>query len=158
MQLHKWSSNHPDLLESVSKPENYTFDRINERRALRLYWKAHDDTFTFSVSFSEQTQVTMTNVLSDIGRIFDTLGLLGPVMTKSKIFLQRLWRLPIDWDKTQPKAELEVWLQFRESLTAINNVSIVRHILTNNPVQIKICCFADASEKAYSAYVVSSNS
>lgn len=63
MQLHKWSSNHPKLMESVCKPENYTFDGMCENNVLGFFWKAHDDTFTFSVSFSEQTKGTKRSVL-----------------------------------------------------------------------------------------------
>lgn len=82
-------------------------------------------------------------------------------MTKAKIFLQRLWRLQIDWGEALSKAKLDNWLPFQELLRAMNDVSVVRHtILTNSSLQIKICGFAGASEKAYGValYVVSSNS
>lgn len=59
---------------------------------------------TFSVTFSEKTQETKINVLSNISRIFDPLGLLCPV------FLQRMWQLRINWDETLLKAEHDAWL------------------------------------------------
>lgn len=107
IQVHKRSSNHPELMGPVCKSENYTFDKMSETKALGFYWKAHYNTFTFSVSFSDQTKVTKRSVLSNIDRIFDPLGLLGPVLTMANIFLQRLWRVNIDSDETLPKAELE---------------------------------------------------
>ncbi|GFX18756.1 uncharacterized protein TNCV_3019141 [Trichonephila clavipes] len=36
-------------------------------------------------------------VLSTIARLFDPLGLLGPVVARAKIFMQSLWSLKIDW-------------------------------------------------------------
>lgn len=55
---------------------------------------------------------------------------------------------------------LEDCLRFRESLRSINTESVPIYIFTNNPVQFKICGFADASEKAYGValYVVSLHS
>lgn len=96
-------------------------------------------------------------MLSNIARTFDTLGLLVSVLTKAEIVPQRL---QIKWDETLPNAEHGNWLQFQESLRDIDKVSASRYILTNNLVQIKICGYADASEKAYGVtlYVVSSNS
>lgn len=54
---------------------------------------------TFSVTLSETTQETKINVLSNIARIFDPLGLLCPV------FLHRMLQIRIDWDETLLKAE-----------------------------------------------------
>lgn len=84
MQVYKWFS------KSVCKSGHYTFEKINETKVLGLFWKAHGVTFTFSVSFSDQTKVRKRNVLSNIACRFDNLGLLDSVVTKAKIFVQRL--------------------------------------------------------------------
>lgn len=61
---------------------------------------------TFSVTLSEKNQETKINVLSNIARIFDTLGLLCPV------FLNRMLQLRIDLDETLLKAEYDAWVSF----------------------------------------------
>lgn len=157
MQLHKWSSNHPDLMTSVSNPEHYDFDQQSQTKVLGLQWKSTDDTFSFSLSCNQQHPVTKRNVLSTIARIFDPLGLLGPIITKAKVFLQRLWRLQIDWDKELPDKESHEWLEFVESLRkTVNNIRVDRYVLSENATKSAIFGFADASENAYGAvlYVV----
>ncbi|GFV09481.1 transposable element Tcb2 transposase [Trichonephila clavipes] len=42
---------------------------------------------------------TERSVLLIIARLFDPLGLLGPVITRAKLFMQQLWTLQIDWSE-----------------------------------------------------------
>ncbi|GBN73535.1 hypothetical protein AVEN_119865-1 [Araneus ventricosus] len=58
---------------------------------LGMAWKSNEDQFIFTVSVKEQIVYTKRDVLSTIAKFFDPLGLLGPVICKAKIFLQRLW-------------------------------------------------------------------
>ncbi|GFV31659.1 uncharacterized protein TNCV_692331 [Trichonephila clavipes] len=50
-------------------------------------------------------------VLSTIARLFDPLGLLGPVVARAKIFMQSLWRLKIDWIDELPSERAKEWHQ-----------------------------------------------
>ncbi|GFV71184.1 uncharacterized protein TNCV_410671 [Trichonephila clavipes] len=43
-----------------------------------------------------------TDVLSTIAKIFDPVGLMTPVISKAKIFLQRLWRSKLEWNDLLP--------------------------------------------------------
>ena len=78
------------------------------------------------------------------------------MLLKKKKILQNLWRLHIDWDQLLPEKEADEWLQFCESLKAINDINVERHMILPNQVSILLVGFSDASEKAYGAalYVI----
>ncbi|GFV22864.1 uncharacterized protein TNCV_2220751, partial [Trichonephila clavipes] len=89
------------------------------------------------------------DVSSTIAKIFDPVGLIAPVISKAKIFLQRLWRSKLEWNDLLPAEEYREWQQFLVSLENINNIEIPRRILVAFPEVIEIHGFADASERCY---------
>ncbi|GFW23538.1 uncharacterized protein TNCV_3806351 [Trichonephila clavipes] len=124
MELHKLFANHEKL--SPGLEQNYNFATLTE---------------------------TKTDVLSTIAKIFDPVGLMTPVISKAKIFLQRLWRSKLEWNDLLPAEEYREWQQFLVSLQNINNIEIPRRILVAFPEVIEIHGFADASEWCYGAAV-----
>ncbi|GFW13935.1 uncharacterized protein TNCV_4700701 [Trichonephila clavipes] len=124
MELHKLCANHEKL--SPDPEQNYNFSTLTE---------------------------TKTDVLSTIAKIFDPVGLMAPVISKAKIFLQRLWRSKLEWNDLLPAEEYREWQQFLVSLENINNIEIPRRILVAFPEVIEIHGFADASERCYGAAV-----
>ncbi|GFY04618.1 hypothetical protein TNCV_4417011 [Trichonephila clavipes] len=58
-----------------------------------MIWNPKLDCFLFRIEQQRPTSFTKRMVLSTIARIFDPLGLLGPIITWAKIFMQRLWLL-----------------------------------------------------------------
>ncbi|GBM69371.1 hypothetical protein AVEN_272189-1 [Araneus ventricosus] len=90
---------------------------------------------------------------STIARLFDPLGFLGPVISKAKIFLQRLWLLQIDWSQKLPSDIAQEWSSFIASLSYVKNIKIPRFVLRPNPKEIILHGFSDASEKAYGAVI-----
>ncbi|GFX50088.1 integrase catalytic domain-containing protein [Trichonephila clavipes] len=78
---------------------------------------------------------------------------MAPVISKAKIFLQRLWRSKLEWNDLLPAEEYREWQQFLESLENISNIQIPRRILVAFPEVIEIHGFADASERCYGAAV-----
>ncbi|GFX30397.1 uncharacterized protein TNCV_3460481 [Trichonephila clavipes] len=120
MELHKLCANHEKL--SPDPEQNYNFATLTE---------------------------TKTDVLSTIAKIFDPVGLMAPVISKAKIFLQRLWRSKLEWNDLLPADEYREWQQFLVSLENINNIEIPRRILVTFPEVTEIHGFADASERCY---------
>ncbi|GFT95151.1 uncharacterized protein TNCV_2731391 [Trichonephila clavipes] len=96
---------------------------------------------------------TKRDVLSTIARIYDPLGLLGPVVAKAKIVLQNLWMLKIDWTDLLPDTINREWRQFVESLQVVNDININRCIVVEQPEVIELHGFSDASQSAYGAVV-----
>ncbi|XP_035206959.1 uncharacterized protein LOC118181853 [Stegodyphus dumicola] len=87
-QMYKWCSNNLEL--AVNVYDEYTFQCTNEVSAFGVSWKADKDCFNFKVKLENECEITKRQVLSTITRIFDPLGLLGPMIAKAKIFLQSM--------------------------------------------------------------------
>ncbi|XP_055941639.1 uncharacterized protein LOC129971687 [Argiope bruennichi] len=144
MELHKWSSNNPVLLQKVpTSDREYNFDNPNSAtlKTLGLQFNPKKDTFSFSVQkiVSPATKRTM---LSDISRLFDPLGLLGPWIIRAKMFLQKLYILRIDWDDEVPIHLNREWEKFSSELI----------------LKVDLIGFGDASKNAYGCAVYTRSS
>ncbi|GFW97347.1 integrase catalytic domain-containing protein [Trichonephila clavipes] len=125
----------------------------SEIKVLGIYWNPKHDCFSFRVKIDLHELNTKRDVLSTIARIYDPLGLLGPVVAKAKIFLQKLWMLKIDWTDLLPDTINREWRQFVESLQVVNDININRCIVVEQPEVIELHGFSDASQSAYGAVV-----
>ncbi|GFS81735.1 uncharacterized protein TNCV_2706761 [Trichonephila clavipes] len=126
-----------------------------ETKNLGLLWKSHSDSFAFKISpmtsNCDNLIVTKKSVISTIARIFDPLGLIGPVITRAKILLQSLWQLKLDWNDPLPSNLLSYWKSFIESLESINCLDIPRYCLQDKSIRTELHGFSDSSEKVYCA-------
>ncbi|GFU49820.1 uncharacterized protein TNCV_1190161 [Trichonephila clavipes] len=151
MELHKLCANHEKL--SPDPEQNYNFATLTETKTLGVSWKPNLDCLLIKVKVCLDSSYTKRDVLSTIAKIFDPVGLMAPVISKPKIFLQRLWRSKLEWNDLLPAEEYREWQQFLVSLENINNIEILRRILVAFPEVIEIHGFADASERCYFAAV-----
>ncbi|GFY12920.1 uncharacterized protein TNCV_3074801 [Trichonephila clavipes] len=151
MELHKLCANHEKL--SPDHEQNYNLASLTETKTFRVSWKPNLDGFLIKVKVCLDRSYTKRDVLSTIAKIFDPVGLMAPVISKAKIFLQRLWRSKLEWNDLLPAEEYREWQQFLVSLENINNIEIPRRILVAFPEVIEIHGFADASERCYGAAV-----
>ncbi|GFX35373.1 uncharacterized protein TNCV_101801 [Trichonephila clavipes] len=151
IELHKLCANHEKL--SPDPEQNYNFATLTETKTLGVSWKPNLDCFLIKVNVCLDSSYTKRDVLSTIAKIFDPVGLMAPVISKAKIFLQRLWRSKLEWNDLLPAEEYREWQQFLVSLENINNIEIPRRILVAFPEVIEIHGFADASERCYGAAV-----
>ncbi|GFW49575.1 uncharacterized protein TNCV_2843561 [Trichonephila clavipes] len=151
MELHKLCANHEKL--SPGPEQNYNFATLTETKTLGVSWKPNLDCFLIKVKVCLDSSYTKRDVLSTIAKIFDPVGLMAPVISKAKIFLQRLWRSKLEWNDLLPAEEYREWQQFLVSLENINNIEIPRRILVAFPEVTEIHGFADASERCYGAAV-----
>ncbi|GFW66194.1 integrase catalytic domain-containing protein [Trichonephila clavipes] len=150
MHLHKWCGN---LTEITSNLQEYAFLEYEETKALGIIWNPKFDCFLFRIEQQRPTSFTKRMVLSTIAKIFDPLGLLGPIITWAKIFMQRLWLLELGWSDELPFKEQKEWRRFIDSLKAVNNISIDRCIVIHTAESIELHAFSDASEKAYGSSI-----
>ncbi|GFW03618.1 uncharacterized protein TNCV_3988371 [Trichonephila clavipes] len=151
MELHKLCANHEKL--SPDPEQYYKFATLTETKTLGVSWKPNLDCFLIKVKVCLDSSYTKRDVLSTIAKIFDPVALMAPVISKAKIFLQRLWRSKLEWNDLLPAEEYREWQQFLVSLENINNIEIPRRILVAFPEVIEIHGFADASERCYGAAV-----
>ena len=160
--LRKWSSNDPSVLEKIPEDlrdsrEVHTFSEANQySKTLGTEWNVATDEFRLSLSKPPSVDVmTKRNVVSDVAKVFDALGLFSPVTVKMKILLQRLWETKLDWDDPVPDNLLEVWSQWRMELPSLSTIHVPR---CYSPVGFSVSSmqlhgFSDASEEAYAAVV-----
>ena len=92
--------------------------------------------------------LTKRSILSAIARLYDPLGLIGPVITITKIFMQQLWKLDLQWDESLPQHFLTSWLSYTANFNSISHFTFPRYVLI--PVgKIEIHAFCDAILSAY---------
>ncbi|XP_076301932.1 uncharacterized protein LOC143220080 [Lasioglossum baleicum] len=120
-------------------------------KTLGVSWNAQHDTIRYSVKPTVTHEVTKRNILSSIAKIYDPLGLLGPITIVSKILMQRLWSLKITWDESLPISIYTEWKQFEEDLQLLHDIEFNRLVKLKDAKQIELHGFCDASEKAYGA-------
>ena len=98
-------------------------------------------------------QVTKRSILSQVAKLFDPLGLLGPVVIKAKIIIQLLWKAGVSWDSSVPLSIHTMWTEYKEQLLLSSKGRFDRLILAPNYSKIQMHGFSDASEKAYGACI-----
>ncbi|XP_062535472.1 uncharacterized protein LOC134204708 [Armigeres subalbatus] len=172
-ELRKWASSVEEVLEGVP-PEHRALktsvdlDRDECIKSLGLHWEPATDQLRYKIDLpsSNDTQLTKRIALSPNCSYFYPPGLVGPVITTAKLFMQALWTLKANdgniwgWDQELPPTYKERWFNYMSQLPYLNDLRIERYILCSNPSSIQLHFFSDASENAYGAccYIRSSNS
>ncbi|GFX60305.1 integrase catalytic domain-containing protein [Trichonephila clavipes] len=154
MELHKWSASNPLLLpDSMCQVKDLSYSSSTETKILGLLWKPHPDSFAFKISSltsnCDNLIVPKKSVISTIARIFDPLGLIGPVITRAKILPQALRQLKLDWNDPFPSNLVSYWKSFIDALESINCLDIPRYCLQDKSIRTELHGFSDSSEKAY---------
>ncbi|XP_025997552.2 uncharacterized protein LOC105197924 [Solenopsis invicta] len=142
-ELHKWNTN---VVDTKEKDPN---------KRTRIRWNPSSDAFHYEVeSRDHEKRTTKRTMLSQICKLFDPLGLVGPIITLAKILMQKLWSLGLDWDESVPMSIYKEWHQLKSQLNLLNRLKIPRAIMIGNTgTRIQLHGFCDASEKAYGACV-----
>ncbi|CAK9829641.1 hypothetical protein ANTRET_LOCUS6944, partial [Anthophora retusa] len=90
--LRKWASNNPQISahrenEIDNRIEFKTADR--DPKILDLLWSSQADELHYATKNPSFDKITKRRILSEVAQIFDPLGLLGPIITKAKLFIGR---------------------------------------------------------------------
>ncbi|XP_039309090.1 uncharacterized protein LOC105201565 [Solenopsis invicta] len=159
-KVHKWHSNVTGAVHNLSKNENQaTVDlKLNDVvRTLGLVWEPSTDVFLFTIRFNKQVR-SKRELLSEISKLFDPLGLLGPVITLAKLLMQETWKIEINWDSELPASTLSKWEKLQSELSNSPILRIPRRISSQHVSQNLILYgFCDASQDAYGACVYVKN-
>ena len=96
------------------------------------------------------------NLVSLIGKFYDLLGFISPVIICFKIFFQKLCQCNCDWDEVIPEELEGEWKLLVSDLKMASPLSLPRSYffeLTDPSVTATLCGFCDTSTKAYAAVV-----
>ena len=155
--IRQWASNNPRILDGVSEGDlnaKLSLSNEGELKTLGVSWNAKDDTICYTVNpISIGTKVTKRTVLSDIAKIFDPLGLLGPVILYAKSIMQLLWKRKLDWNESLPQDLYSIWYDFVTQLNLLNGLKFSRMVLLNDYIRFELHGFCDASETGYGACI-----
>jgi len=118
-KLRKWCANHPSLLnnlppEDLGEIHKFTHERNNSStKSLGTYWQPRDDEIHYTMRlFNDTNTWAKRSMVSEMARLFDTLGLIGPVVVQAKILVRELWREKIDWDTKLQDDHHKKWVNY----------------------------------------------
>ncbi|XP_043064469.1 uncharacterized protein LOC122320341 [Drosophila ficusphila] len=121
-----------DVRDQIPDLEKETFLKSDDSsdKTLGLAWDPVADVSRFSFSpIQVSPKPCKRLVLSTIARIYDPLGLIGPVVAKAKIFLQQVWREKLEWDESFPQALNTSWLKLSSDMGRTHQMEILRRAL-----------------------------
>lgn len=148
-EMAKWRTNGATNAEIEFKDEE-------AKAVLGLFWNTKTDQFFYKAKgegFANPEQWTKRKLLSRIGRLYDPLGFLGPVIIRGKLFIQQLWINKADWDEALPPPLEEKWKEYNNELTELTQIRVDRWFKTQKTSEIQLHGFCDASELAYGAVI-----
>ncbi|XP_037915078.1 uncharacterized protein LOC119653989 [Hermetia illucens] len=135
----KWKSSHPSFCKvnssNLSSNTSHQFDES-------------------TCHTSQTSAITKRIILSETASLFDSVGLISPVIVRAKILMQDLWLEKIGWDDPLTPQITHRWKTFRSELIDLASLKIPRWLnLTSDPSHVEIHEFSDASQTTMAAAV-----
>ena len=131
-----------------------------DQKVLGVKWNVSADCIVFSVQeiadVAEKEEPTKRRVTSIVGKFYDPLGFLSPVIIKFKVFFKELCEDCIEWDEELSGDILQKWQSLIKSLKEAPTFSIPRFYLQDIDIEgatLSLHGFCDASKEAYAAVV-----
>ena len=158
--IHKFISNDENVTKKVQLLDddyvcNKTSFEKNVHDVLGLSWDYTNDKLLVKLGeiVDQVSDVTKRDVLRIIAKIYDPLGLCGPVTIKGKMIFQEFCRRNITWDEKSPDDLLEQWLRWIADLKSAQTFTIPRCYESRKVIKSSLIGFCDGSTKAYDATV-----
>ena len=137
--------------------QHASFDKVDVQdkvvKVLGMKWDTVSDRYLFSTGFKWDGKFTKTSVLSFACKVFDPLGLLAPITTRNKVFMQQLWLSKLKWNdsfQSLREGELSEKWQHLVSETHVGiQLTAPRRVITDGSFEIHV--FSDASQDSYGA-------
>lgn len=157
LTIRQWASNDRRLLHDLPVEQINKKLHLGESstvKTLGIMWNSIDDSISYSVKTTQSpTHITKRHISSEIAKIYDPLGLLGPVIVRAKLMLQKIWTMKVDWDESLQSSIHNEWIQFYSQLPLLNNIKFQRKTVVKTSTEVQLHGFCDASEKAYGACI-----
>ncbi|XP_054259448.1 uncharacterized protein LOC128984179 [Macrosteles quadrilineatus] len=156
-ELRKWTSNSPELLQSL--PDTHKDSPVFLENTpdphfsiLGLHWSPDSDNFSFHLNLPPKT-LTKRHVLSLVAKIYDPCGFLSPCTMTAKCFIQLLWTTGLQWDEPLTPELSAIWSNFISAIPALADIQIPRALKISPNSSVELHGFSDASERGFSAVV-----
>ncbi|XP_055699993.1 uncharacterized protein LOC129799799 [Phlebotomus papatasi] len=149
--LTKWVTNHHDLQPASANESNIIQISDETTSALGITWNAKSDHFFFRPPISvDEACNSKRKVMSAIAKLFDPLGLVGPVIIEAKLILQDAHKTKCEWDSVLPDDLIRRWTNYVINLQHLGEILIPRWVSDSlSPSSTELHVFSDASQRAY---------
>ena len=118
-------SSHSRFLEKLAlKVLDLGQDKLSIERALGVHWCIESDAFKFRIELKDQPG-TRRGMLSTISSVYDSLGIIAPVILIGKRILQEICH-GSSWDEPVEGDVLSRWENWRSQLPLLETLSIPR--------------------------------
>ncbi|XP_017795384.1 PREDICTED: uncharacterized protein LOC108576832 [Habropoda laboriosa] len=155
LNMRQWAANDKALLQGLPEQSINKRLHLGESSTLKTFgivWNSSADTISYEVNaLPASSRVTKRFITSKIAKIYDPLGLPGPVIIVAKMLSQKIWTIKIDRDESLPMDIHTEWSQYYKQLPLLNNIIFQRKTVIRLPARIEMHGFCDASERAYGA-------
>ncbi|XP_028410907.1 uncharacterized protein LOC114533565 [Dendronephthya gigantea] len=145
LPIHKWESN----IEAL-EDENMQ----NPSKILGHVWDKRADTLEIQVpALPETKSVTKRSILSQLGKVYDPLGIISPTMAEGKHIYREACEEKKGWNAEVSPELKKQWHKWNKQL---KNVEVPRSLTGNSKETkaIELHVFADASNLACSAVTI----
>ncbi|XP_076036951.1 uncharacterized protein LOC143022567 [Oratosquilla oratoria] len=159
--LTKFNSNSREVLKNILKDkcsddiEKFIEDEEVVQKTLGLNWSLGKDEMSISINIDEIPR-TKRELLAVIGKIYDPLGMVAPVVLEGRVLLQELFRNGIGWDCTLSEIDqglINVWMSRVNTLKLYSIDRCTKKGITSKVETIECHIFCDSSEIAYGSVV-----
>ncbi|GFY60470.1 integrase catalytic domain-containing protein [Trichonephila inaurata madagascariensis] len=144
-ELRRWEHSKPS--DPIASPTN----------VLEMIWDIQCNTLSLNIPDLRELMeevITKRNILAASHKVFDPLGITGPVLLLQKLWLQSLWKSQIGWDQEVDIKTRQDFLKWLKELEYLKHVQIPRWLHCDSGLQnISLHFFGDASKFANSAVV-----
>ena len=154
-QSPSWEETYTDA--TLGKPHSSSAHTV---KVLGVIWDPQEDFLHFGVADIAEaavtTEPTKRNVVSIIGKFYDPLGFLAPVIIRFKRLFQKLCQQQLQWDEALPDALQKEWEALVKDLQDSSLVSLPRSYcegINKDVCSYTLYGFCDASTTAYAAVV-----
>ena len=162
LKPHKWVCSDETVLDEAGIEEA---DRsyASAQKILGVSWNTKEDTiefnFTTVLEGEKDTKFVPTKrqLLTELGRIYDVLGLVSPFTLIAKVILQECFRRELAWDAVMPSDLAARFQEWREEVRHLEKITLPRLVVPSiGRGKVWLAIFADASKiaMACSAYIV----
>eukprot|EP00795_Rhopilema_esculentum_P013887 gene13887-4838_t len=167
--LHKWKSNIEEVCSSPTvdsegdEDETFAKQKLNldesQSKVLGIKWNPRSDIMAVELSqVAEEAErdlrMTKRELLSRLSRIYDPLGVAGPITIVGRKIFQDACKEGITWDSLVSEDLHGRGKTFERNLKQRSEIEFPRCVaLSEKPKEMSLHTFADASQTAYCAAV-----
>ncbi|KAK5982817.1 Pao retrotransposon peptidase, partial [Trichostrongylus colubriformis] len=155
MNLRDYLSNSPYVNRRIPEVDRATSTEV---KVLGVLWNSIQDTISLKCYEKQFDKTSKRTVLSQInGFCYDPLGLLSPLMTPAKVFLQDLHKQKYGWDAPLSSQDQKSWEVIKHDISGFQ-ITLPRKVVEKSSTAAKtLSIFVDSSKRAYACcrYVTS---